>query len=178
MNKATTSLNYTVEDLLRRPGEGEQRNAMTIKARTSDLSEQFGIMESLLPAKTMIAPHTHEHAAQAVFVIAGELEFEVGGEGGLRFTAPTGSYIIKPKGIQHCFWNATDATAQYIELSGGSDFEDFVDKAADGNPITIKKAQDEHDVNFDVVRIPKLLLQHRLKGLHGMELPQPPFAKA
>lgn len=162
------SKNYTTQDLLRLPGEGERLNAMTIKARTNDLSNQFGIMETDLPPKTMIAPHSHEHEAQAVYVISGELEFEVGGEGGLRFTAPTGSYIIKPRRVQHCFWNATDEPSRYIELSGGVGFEDFVDDTANANPLAIKKAADTHQVFFDVKRIPKLLLQHRLKGIHGM----------
>jgi len=160
--------NYTVKELLKLPGEGESMNAMVIKARTEDLSGQFGIMESVLSPKTMIAPHRHEHEAQAVYVISGELEFEVGGAGGLRFTAPAGSYIIKPQGVQHCFWNATNEPARYIELSGGRGFEEFVDDIVDANPLEIKKAGDTHQVLFDVKRIPKLLLQHRLKGLHGM----------
>ncbi len=162
------SNNYTVQELLRLPGEGEKINAMTIKARVSDLSGQFGIMEAELPAKTMIAPHHHEHEAQAVFVISGELEFEVGGEGGLRFTAPAGSYIIKPRRVQHCFWNARNEPSRYIELSGNCGFEDFVEDAANANPIAIKKAEDVHQTFFAVDRVPRLLAQHRLKALHGM----------
>jgi len=162
------SKNYSVQDLLRLPGEGERINAMRIVARVSDLSGQFGIMETELSPKTMIAPHSHEHEAQAVYVISGELEFEVGGEGGLRFTAPAGSYIIKPRRIQHCFWNATDEPSRYIELSGSWGFEDFVDDTANANPLQIKRAAEVHQVFFDVKRIPKLLLQNRLKGLHGM----------
>lgn len=165
-----SAADYTVEDLLRRPGEGEQCGVAVIKGRASALSEQFGIMEVLLPPKNMIPPHTHEHTAQAVFVIAGELEFEVGGEGGLRFTAPTGSYILKPTGVQHCFWNATNEMVQYIELSGGSDFEAFSeDASAAMTPIGIKKAENAHDVDFEVGRVPKLMLQHRLKGIHGLK---------
>lgn len=159
---------YTIQDLLRLPGEGEKINAMTIKGRTDDLSGQFSIMESELPAKTMIAPHSHEHEAQAVFVISGELEFEVGGEGGLRFTAPTGSYVIKPRRVQHCFWNGTNESVRYIELSGDCGFEDFVDDTVDANPVEIKRLEDVHQVFFAVARIPKLLAQHRLKGIHGM----------
>ena len=159
---------YTVQDLLRLPGQGEQVSEMVIKARADELNGQFGIMETVLPAKMMIAPHSHEHEAQAVYVISGELEFEVGGEGGLRFTALPGSYIIKPRRVQHCFWNATNEPARYIELSGGQGFEDFVEDAADANPIQIKKLEDIHQTFFAVTRIPKLLTQHRLQGLHGM----------
>ena len=162
------SKTYTIQDLLRLPGEGEPVNAVVIKARVDDLSGQFGIMESELPPKTMVSPHSHEHEAQAVYVISGELEFEVGGEGGLRFAAPAGSYIIKPRRVQHCFWNATNQPVRYIELSGGAGFEDFVDDTANANLPEIKKAMEVHQTFFATQRIPKLLAQHRLKGLHGM----------
>lgn len=159
---------YAVQDFLRLPGEGDKVSAMTIKGRNNDLNGQFGIMETELPPKTMIPPHTHTHEAQAVYVISGELEFEVGGEGGLRFTAPAGSYVMKPLRVQHCFWNATDTPARYIELSGGPGFEYFVEDVADANPIGIKNAESVHHVFFDVPRIPKLLMQNGLKGVHGM----------
>ncbi len=159
---------YTTKDLLRLPGEGEKQNSMTIKAHADDLSGQFGIMEAELPPKTMIAPHSHEHEAQAVYVISGELEFEVGGEGGLRFTAPAGSYIIKPRRVQHCFWNATNELVKYIELSGGYGFEDFVYDTSSANLLEIKRAEDVHQTFFRVKRIPQLLLKHNLKGIHGM----------
>ena len=71
----------------------------------------------------LLAPHTHEHEAQLVYVITGELEFEVGGKDGLRFKAPAGSYVIKPVGIEHAFWNKGAIPARYIELSGKEHFE-------------------------------------------------------
>ena len=160
--------NYTVQDLLRLPGQGEQVSEMVIKARADELNGQFSIMETVLQPKMMISPHHHEHEAQAVYVISGELEFEVGGEGGLRFTAPAGSYIVKPRRLQHCFWNATNEPARYIELSSGQGFEDFVYDAAEANPPQIKQLETVHQTFFAVNRIPKLLTQHQLQGLHGM----------
>ena len=161
---------YSVQDLLRLPGQGEQVNEMIIKGRADELDGQFSIMETVLQPKMMISPHHHENEAQAVYVISGELEFEVGGDGGLRFTAPAGSYVIKPRRLQHCLWNATNEPARYIELSGGQGFEDFVYDAAEtnANPIKIKRLEDVHQTFFAINRIPKLMTQNRLKGLHGM----------
>ena len=62
-----------------------------------------------------------------MYVISGELEFEVGGADGLRFTVPAGSFVRKPAGIEHCFWNATGTPCEYIELSAGERFQQMVE---------------------------------------------------
>lgn len=54
------------------------------------------------PRHSRREPGTHTTEHQAIY-IEGYLEFEVGGEGGLRFAAGAGSYIIEPKGLSHCF---------------------------------------------------------------------------
>ncbi len=83
----------TTKDLLKLPVGETLNNPMTIKVQEDILSGQCSIMESKISAKTMVAPHYHEHQAQVVYVTSGELEVEVGGEQGIRFTAPAGSYI-------------------------------------------------------------------------------------
>jgi quercetin dioxygenase-like cupin family protein len=168
---ATMSTKYKAEDLLRLPGQGEQRGDTIIKARAADLHGQFGIAEAVIEPRMLIAPHSHQHEAQAVFVISGELEFEVGGEGGLRFTAPAGSYVIKPRRVMHTFWNEKDVPARYIELSGGHNFEDFIEDTADADLIKIQKASEMHQIAFDPGYLARLMLKHRLKGPMGLKLP-------
>jgi len=119
---------HELKDLLKLPFEGEKTASdMVIKARTEDLAGDFSVMEGVIHPNELLAPHTHEHEAQLVYIITGELEFEVGGKDGLRFTAPAGSYVIKPRGVAHAFWNKTEVEARYMELSGKEHFQNFVD---------------------------------------------------
>ena len=126
----------TTEDLLIRPrlGDGEKTATdMTIIARAEALGGDFTIMQGRIGPKRLLPPHTHTYEDQAVYLIEGTLEFEVGGEGGLRFRAEKGDWVLKPRGIQHTFWNPSeDVTVQYIELSGKDGFEKFVDGRAKG----------------------------------------------
>ncbi|NEQ35567.1 MAG: cupin domain-containing protein [Okeania sp. SIO3I5] len=170
----TITKEIATKDLLKLPVGDKLNNLMTIKVQEDLLAGQFSIMESKILAKTMVAPHYHEHQAQVVYVTSGELEVEVGGENGTRFTAPAGSYITLPRQIYHCFWNATNEVSTYIAITGGCGFEEYIDDINDGylspkpTQLGIKEAKDIHKIFFDVERIPGMLKKYGLKGLHGM----------
>ena len=74
---------------------------------------------------------------------------EVGGEDGLRFTAPAGSHVLKPDGIEHASWNLGDEDVEYIELHNGPKFA---------------------DVRTNPKRIPEPLLKNKLTGLASVRL--------
>ncbi len=163
---------YTKSDLLMAPGEGEKTEThLVIKARSAKLGGDFSIMEGIMQPYELLSPHTHKFEDQCVYVIDGELEFEVGGEGGLRFTAPAGSYVLKPRGVSHCFWNATSTPVRYIELSGRNGFEGFVDSRKQGLLKSTMNADRDWGMINHIDRIPKLMLQHRLKSVASVELP-------
>ena len=166
--------NVSVKNVLRLPGEGEKTASdMVIKARTEDLAGDFSVMEGVIFPHELLAPHTHEHEAQLVYIITGELEFEVGGKDGIRFTAPTGSYVIKPRGIMHAFWNKKDVESKYIELSGKEHFERFVDSKSKGDIHAVIHAKD-HGMTSHMKDTIRLMKEHNLKGLSMMESPSFP----
>lgn len=169
-----SSMNVSVKDILRLPGQGEKTHSdMVIKARAEDMAGDFSVMEGHINPNEIIAPHTHDHEAQLVYVITGELEFEVGGEGGLRFAAPAGSYILKPKGVMHTFWNKKNIVSRYIELSGRNYFEGFVDSKANGTVHTLTHAKN-HGMTTHMKDTVRLMAKHGLTGLSSMELPRLP----
>tara|TARA_B100001989_G_C24330477_1_gene359720 strand:+ start:21 stop:551 length:531 start_codon:yes stop_codon:yes gene_type:complete len=159
----------TTEDLLIRPrlGEGEKTATdMTIIARAEALGGDFTIMQGRIGPKRLLPPHTHTYEDQAVYLIEGTLEFEVGGEGGLRFRAEKGDWVLKPRGIQHTFWNPSeDVTVQYIELSGKDGFEKFVDGRAKGVVPWQLEATFKLGLKTAYPRIPVLLKRHGLVGI-------------
>lgn len=165
---------YKIKDLLRLPGEGEKTASdMVIKARTKDLAGDFSVMEGIIHPNELLAPHTHEHEAQLVYIIAGQLEFEVGGKGGLTFSASAGSYVIKPINVKHAFWNKGNTPARYIELSGKEHFENFVDSKAKGDFHAITHAK-EHGMTNSMTDTIRLMKEHQLTGLSMMEFPSLP----
>lgn len=163
---------FTVSDLLIRPnmGEGEETETdMLIIARSGALGGDFSVMQGTVGPLELLPPHTHSHEDQLVFVISGSLEFEVGGKDGLRFTAGPGAYVIKPRGVQHCFWNTSETeTVVYIELSGRDGFEKFVDGRKKGIVQWQVEAATKLGIRSQYAQIPRLMMANGLKGLSSV----------
>ena len=83
------------------------------------------IEEWSLPPGEMIPPHTHAREDECSFVLEGEITCYVGGE---VVVAPQGSYVVKPRGVPHAFYNAGGETVRVMEiLTPGSAFEGYFD---------------------------------------------------
>lgn len=162
-----------VSDLLIAPGAGEKTGThLSIKIRSAPMGGDFSVMEGVIRSRELLSPHTHQHEDQAVIVLSGVLTFEVGGRDGLIFAAPSGSYVIKPRGHAHAFWNAGEEDARYVELSGRDGFERFIDSTtAKGTPRAAHDAKDDFGTEFHYDRIPELMLRHQLTGIAGVQVP-------
>lgn len=144
---------------------------MVIKARARDMGGDFSVMEGTINPGELLAPHSHRFEDQLVYVITGELEFEVDGANGLRFTAPTGSYVQKPRGIMHTFWNQTNTPVRYIELSGRAGFEGFVDDQKQGTVKGVLESERQWGLTWYLEEIPRLMKENNLSGIAGAETP-------
>jgi quercetin dioxygenase-like cupin family protein len=78
-----------------------------------------------LPPGQIIPPHTHTREDECSYVLEGELTCYVGGEVVL---ATAGSYIVKPRGVPHAFYNAGIRAVRVMEiLTPGEAFEGYFD---------------------------------------------------
>ena len=60
------------------------------------------------------------------------LEGEIGARIGNRvIKARAGTYVFKPRGIMHTFWNATDSPARLLEILSPAKFEKFFEGMSD-----------------------------------------------
>jgi quercetin dioxygenase-like cupin family protein len=160
-------------DLLVLPGAGEKSGThLAIKIRSGLLGGDFSVMEGIIKPHELLAPHTHQYEDQAVIVLSGTLTFEVGGDDGVCFEAPSGSYVVKPRGVAHAFWNSGDEPARYVELSGRDGFERFIDSTTQrGAAQAAQDAKSELGTEFHYDRIPELMRKHQLTHLAAVEVP-------
>src|SRR5580704_16017222 len=56
----------------------------------------------------MVPPHVHAHEDEFSYILEGEIGARIGDE---VLQATTGSYVFKPRGLPHTFWNATTKPA-------------------------------------------------------------------
>lgn len=95
-------------ELLVGPDEGEVvlRGGFGVVNKISgpDTGGTFAIVEHPLePGALAAPPHTHTNEDEYSFVVEGEVSVMIGEE---VFTAAPGSYVLKPWGVPHAFWNA------------------------------------------------------------------------
>lgn len=83
---------------------------------------------------------------------------------------PVGSYVLKPRGITHAFWNPTNKRIAYVEISTGVDFEVFVRGSANINSIEELEALEEEGNTYfeDVPVLARLMFEHKIPNVKGM----------
>jgi mannose-6-phosphate isomerase-like protein (cupin superfamily) len=114
------------------PGEGEEiwdgpigTSVIVPAAATGGL---LSVCEMPVAPGYMVPPHLHRDEDEFSYVIAGRIGARIGDD---EFTAEPGSWIVKPRGIWHTFWNAGPEPARIIELVLPGRFEEFFRRSSD-----------------------------------------------
>lgn len=162
------------EDLVIEPGQGEKTASdMVIVLRSGRLGGHFSVMEGEVRPGELLGFHTHANEDQHMFILSGELHFEVGGAEGIRFTAGAGCHVCKPRGNTHGFWNQGSETARYVETSTQDGFERFVDSRSEGLGAMVSGAAGELGMSFETDRSLQVLKEFGLTGLAGANISSP-----
>ena len=94
----------------------------SVKVSTESTGGALSICEMPMAAGYMVPPHTHHDTDEWSYVLEGRVGARVGED---EFTAEPGSWILKPRGVMHTFWNAGPESARIIELLTPGRFEYF-----------------------------------------------------
>ena len=86
------------------PGEGESLWVMgsrwTVKAADMRTRGAYALTETILVAGSEPPPHIHHSEDEAIYVLEGELSFQVADE---KFERGPGSFVFMPKDVPHGF---------------------------------------------------------------------------
>jgi quercetin dioxygenase-like cupin family protein len=127
-SKRGSDVSVEENEILIGPDEGAHLPVLDIvhKVTAEASGGSLKIEEWGLPPGEMIPPHTHAREDECSFVLEGEMKCYVGGEVVL---AEKGSYIIKPRGVPHAFYNSGAGTVRIMEiLTPGGEFEGYFDE--------------------------------------------------
>lgn len=94
----------------------------TVKVPATSTGDALSITEMAVSPGFMVPPHTHADTDEWSYVLLGRVGARVGDD---EFTADRGSWILKPRGVMHTFWNAGPEPARIIELLTPGRFERF-----------------------------------------------------
>jgi len=86
------------------------------------------VVEHPLEPGAFAPPHTHSREDEFSYVLEGTVGVKLGDE---EFLVTKGSYIVKPRGIPHSFWNPGPEPARLLEIIAPAGFEHhFIQLAA------------------------------------------------
>ena len=75
---------------------------------------RISLLEVTIPPRTLIKPHMHSREDEFSVVLAGPIGVRAGDE--TFEEIPTGSWLIKPRGVPHAMWNIGDEPARVLEV--------------------------------------------------------------
>ena len=135
--------------------------------RVRRLAGAFSIVEHPLePGVLGAPPHTHSNEDETSFVIDGEIGVLIGEE---EFRAGAGSYVLKPRGVLHAFWNPGHEPARILEIISPAGFERYFEELAGvlsaGGPPDLGRISEiagGHGLTFHLELVPAILERHRL----------------
>jgi quercetin dioxygenase-like cupin family protein len=158
------------------PGQGDQVTlqggiGVVFKVPGSLTSGQLAIVEHPVPVDALVVPHSHTKEDELSYVLEGEIGVMIGDR---EFIAPTGSYVLKPRGVPHAFWNNGTVPARLIELIFPSGLEEAfrematlsIDRAMAG-----MDAQRRSDISARWGTTPHFDLLPAFAQRHGLALP-------
>lgn len=112
-------------------------------------------------------PHTHADTDEVSFVREGEIGVMIGDE---EFLVGPGSYVVKPRGIPHAFWNPGPGRARILEIISPAGFEGYFDELAEvlaatppGEPPDFGKITEiagRYGMTFHMERLPEIMERH------------------
>jgi quercetin dioxygenase-like cupin family protein len=124
-------------------------------------------VEHTLPPKHLAAPlHRHSREDELSFVLSGTLGARLGDD---VVIATPGSYVLKPRGQWHTFWNPGETELRIMELliPGGLDayfqwLSTLLHSGQPPNQAAIETLAAEYGLDFDFESVPVLCEQFGL----------------
>ena len=109
-------------------GEGGERAdlgglGIVWKIDGADSDERFSVIHHPLGPRALAAPlHRHSREDEYSYVLSGTLGAILGDE---VVSAGPGTWVFKPRGQWHTFWNGGDAPCEIIEVISPAGFENY-----------------------------------------------------
>jgi quercetin dioxygenase-like cupin family protein len=100
-----------------RPGEGQEVSfggvGVVFKLSGEETGGLLSIVEHPVAPGALVPPHVHTKEDEYSYVLEGRVGVRIGDQ---EFTAEPGTYVRKPRGIPHTFWNAGPRPARLLEI--------------------------------------------------------------
>ena len=129
----------------------------------------MSIVEHPVAGRALVPPHVHRDHDEWSYILEGRIGARIGDD---EFVAEAGSYILKPRGIPHTFWNPADQPARILEIITPSGLEEmfarFGELGASGGltPQTMAETAARYGSTISMDWVPDLMERYGLEMMH------------
>jgi quercetin dioxygenase-like cupin family protein len=156
------------------PGEGQSTEigglGVDFKVWGETTGRTLSIIEHPMQPGRLVPPHTHHDEDELSYVLEGSFGVRIGDD--VRIVGP-GTYVYKPKGVPHTFWNAGDRLARLIEIIWPAGFEYFFKSLGEAartalSPEEFAREREALAARYRVSFVPEWI--DELKARYGLKL--------
>ena len=140
--------------------------ALLLAGRDDTAGGPAFVVHDLAPRALGSPLHTHRREDEWSFVLEGEIGVEIGDDVSV---AGPGALVLKPRGVPHAFWNASDRPARFLEVITPGGFEGYFSALAEvlaaGGPPDVERltaVAAEYGLEVDPASVPRLAQRHGL----------------
>jgi quercetin dioxygenase-like cupin family protein len=103
------------------------RTRLPLQGAGEQTGGRFAIVEHPIERGVIVEPHIHRNEDELSYVLEGTISARVGDQ---EVEAVKGSYVWKPRGVLHTFWNPGPAPARIMEVISPGGFERLFEQIA------------------------------------------------
>lgn len=121
-----------------------------------DTDDRFAVVHHPIAPRALAAPlHYHHREDEYSYVLEGTLGALLGEE---VVTAEAGSWVFKPRGQWHTFWNAGDTPCHILEVISPAGFENYFREVAEswGDVEEFARINERYSLDMDFDSVPDL----------------------
>lgn len=150
----------TVEPIVILPGQGGTFDfgglGVEWKIDGRETDGRFSVVHHPIAPRALAAPlHYHHNEDEYSYVLQGSLGALLGDE---VVTAAAGTWVFKPRGQWHTFWNPGDTPCHIIEVISPAGFEDYFREVAEawGDLEAFARISEKYALDMDLESVPAL----------------------
>jgi mannose-6-phosphate isomerase-like protein (cupin superfamily) len=140
------------------PGESFDFGGLGVewKIAADETGRQFSVVHHPMAPRALAAPlHRHHREDEYSYVLEGTLGALLGDD---VVTAGPGTWVVKPRGQWHTFWNAGDTPCNIIEVIAPGGFESYFREVAEswGDVERFAEINRKYELDMDFDSVPGL----------------------
>ena len=136
---------------------------VVFKVSGADTGGAFAVVEHPVEPGRLVLSHVHLREDEYSYILEGTIGARVGDQ---EVTAGPGSYLVKPRGLMHTFWNAGPGPARLLEVIAPAGFEAyFAELAEAGDPGRHTELAAKYGVTYSSDWVAELTSRYHLKLL-------------